>query len=185
MPASRYLSLTLAGLQPEAFKCRKRVKSTAQRIAHRVKRATYSRPLSRLVPPPSLPPLPYVGILSVAGARTIAWPCKLSAVRPADDDRPPGAASQTRRVWAMSRGSPLERWDPLCRSAGPRSRWWPMSFSAPVKNPMWADQSVRCGWPSRSSLPTGVQGGSTLRLALRRERANFLGQLEYLTGEIQ
>jgi len=43
-------------------------------------------------------------------------------------------------------------------------------------------ESVRCDWPSRSSLPAGVQGGSTLRLALRRERANFLGQLEYLTG---
>jgi hypothetical protein len=40
-------------------------------------------------------------------------------------------------------------------------------------------------WPSRSSSLAGVQGGSALRLVLRRERTNFLGQLENLPGQIQ
>jgi hypothetical protein len=39
-------------------------------------------------------------------------------------------------------------------------------------------------WPSRSSR-AGVLGGSALRLRLRRERTNFLGQLEDLPGQIQ
>jgi hypothetical protein len=76
----------------------------------------------------------------------------------------------------------------LCDRAAERPRllaWAQQHWPTRATRPGSADDSIRASMAAASRLPAGVQGGSALRVALRRERANFLGQLKDLAGQIQ